>query len=331
VIAPVSNPTLRTLIEWHYLPFISGRAAESTLKDYRAALNAWDRFGQPLKPVEDLYGADFNRFAETASNAGKAPSTVDKWLRVFRAGCQFGLQEGLIDRLPVMRPLPVDEQVKWRPSLDELSRLYRACRVAKWPDRAGGPAVWWRAFLVLSYVGALRRSDCINRLRWDQVMPDGIHGRRQKRKRLTFIPMLPCVRKHLDGLEREAGSAFILPAPSGPRQFRETQNAIGQAAGFSWTPHAIKRAGTDGWYDADPSATAAHIISHARLSVTIRSYLDRVKVLKTHAPALPIPEAFGKERVVPKRDDAGEFLKMYRRLSAADREAVRSIAERLVS
>jgi hypothetical protein len=326
---------MRALVEGHYLPFIRVRAAESTLKDYRAALSAWDRFGQPQKPIDELYGADFNRFAELALSDGKSASTVDKWLRVYRAGCQFGLQEGLIDRLPVMRPVPVDEQVKWRPSLDELSRLYRACRVAKWPDRAGGPVLWWRAFLVLSYVGALRRSDCINRLRWDQVQADGIHGRRQKRKRLTFIPMLPCVQKHLDGLEREPGSAFILPCPGGARQFREAQNAIGQAAGIEWTPHAIKRAGTDGWFDADPSATAAHIISHARLSVTIRSYLDRVKVLKTHAPNLPIPEAFGKATETPagkpKRDDAGEFLRMYRKLSAADREAVRSIAERLVS
>lgn len=328
MIAPVA-PTLRTLAERHYLPFIAERAAAATLADYRAALNAWDAFGQPTTSVDSLYGADFNRFAKSATNAGKYPATIGKWFRVYRAVCQFAYQEGIIDRLPVMRPLPVDEQIKWRPSLDELSRLYRSCEVARWPDRCGGPALWWRTFLVLAYVGALRRSDCINRLRWDQVQDDGIHGRRLKRKRLVFVPMLPCVRKHLDALTPEPGSAFVLPCPIGPRQFRETQNAIGEAAGIAWTPHAIKRAGTDAWYQADPSATCAHIVGHARMSVTIRSYLDRVMVLKTHAPNLPVPEAFGKQKRKPDADQ--QFLGLLRRLSAADREAVRSIAERLVS
>lgn len=65
------------------------------------------------------------------------------------------------------------------------------------------------------------------------------------------------------------------------------------------------------------------------MSVTIRSYLDRVKVLKTHAGSLPIPEAFGPGTA--KKPAGDSFLALYKRLSAADREAVRSIAERLVS
>lgn len=329
MIAPAPrSPTLRTLFERHYLPFIAGQASVGTVKDYRAALNAWGSFGQPDKSIDDLYGADFNRFCTAAVKAGKSPATIDKWLRVYRAGCQFGLQEGLIDRVPVMRPLPIDEQIKWRPTLDELGKLYRACRVAKWPDRAGGPVVWWRTFLVLTYVGALRRSDTINRLRWDQVQADGIHGRRQKRKRLTFVPMIPCVRKHLDMLTRE--SAFILPCPVGPRQFKEAQDAIGKAAGIDWTPHCIKRTATDEWFQADKSGTAGHIISHSRQSVTIRSYLDRVRWLTTVAPQLAIPKAFG-DAVKRKPDSDQQFLGLLKRLSAKDREAVRSIAERLVS
>lgn len=328
MIAPAS-PTIRALFEQHYLPFVAGRAAEGTIKDYRAAIHAWDRFGQPSSRLDSLYGADFNRFCESAIAAGKSPATIDKWLRVYRSGCQFALQEGLIDRVPVMRPVPVDEQIKWRPTLSELSRLYRSCRVATWPDRAGGPVVWWRAFLVLTYVGALRRSDCISRLRWDQVQPDGIHGRRQKRKRLTFIPMLPCVRAHIDSLKQDG--AFILPAPNAPRKFKEMQDAIGQAAGIHWTPHAIKRTATDEWFQADKSGTAGHIISHSRQSVTIRSYLDRVRWLTTVSADLAIPEAFG-GAVKPRQDTAeAAFLRMFRRLSEKDREAVTSIAERLVS
>lgn len=319
MIAPAR--TLRLLYEQHYEPFIASRAADGTLKDYRAALRAWDRYGKPLEPVENLYGADFNTFCARAVSE-RSPATIDKWLRVYRAVCQFALQEGIIDRLPVMRPLPIDEQIKWRPSPGELSRLYRACRVAQWPDRAGGPVKWWRAFLVLCYVGALRRSDCINRLQWDQVQDDGIHGRRHKRKRLVFVPMLPCVRRHLDSLEREP--TFILPCPGGQRQFKAAQDAIGEAAGIAWTPHAIKRSGTDAWYEADPSATCAHIVGHARQSVTIRSYLDRVKVLTTHAPNLPIPEAFGPK---PKRDVDAEFLRRYRELSASQKKALAALVE----
>lgn len=329
MIAPAQCLTLRTLVERHYLPFIDGRASAGTLADYRAALNAWQSFGKPASDASQLYGADFNAFVKSAADSGKAPHTINKWLRVYRAAFRFAFDEGLVCRVPVMRPVACDEQIKWRPTLDELSRLHRACRVAKWPDRAGGPVVWWRAFLVLSYVGALRRSDVLNRLRWDQVQPDGIHGRRQKRKRLTFVPMLACVRSHLDALTPEAGSKYILPCPSGPRQFRVAMEAVGDAAGIPEfhenKTHAIKRTATDEWFQADPSGTAGHIISHARQSVTIRSYLDRVRWLTTVAPNLAIPEAFGKQ---PQRDDDAAFLAMFKRLSAKDRESVRAIAER---
>lgn len=326
MIAPAENLNLRALFERHYLPFLQDSASSLTLADYRAAVNAWDRFGQPSKSIDSLYGADFKSFAKCAEEAGRKRPTIDKWFRVYRAAFTFGMHEGIVDRVPVMRPLPIDEQIKWRPTLAELSKLYRACRVAKWPDRAGGPVVWWRTFLVLTYVGALRRSDCINKLRWDQVQDDGIHGRRQKRKRLVFVPMLDCVRKHLDELPRE--SVFILPCPGGQRQFKAAQDEIGKAAGIQWTPHCVKRTATDEWFQADKSGTAGHIISHARQSVTIRSYLDRVRWLTTVAPQLAIPEAFGEGKVVKPKDD---FLRLYARLSAKDREAVRSIAERLVS
>lgn len=281
-----------------YFEFIQSDSSSSrrTIDEYRYALNAWERFGNgaALKPISDLKSVDFSRWKNQVGDA-HAPATKNKHIRAFRAVLHWCEGDGLIERVPQIRSVPEPEQCKWRPSLQQLGDLYRAVSDVqpRWPFRFPDKVVWWQAFIVLGTVGALRKSE-LGLMRKEHVTEDGIEIRTLKRKRLTIVCGLPCVVRHVNRLIRSGYDTDprLLPwSPGAKKQMMEQYKAIGEAAGCpEFTPHSLKRAGVDLWFDVNE--TCGKIVGHKPGGTAMRIYLHRRNYLLKHASELTLPPEF---------------------------------------
>ncbi|MFV0443870.1 MAG: tyrosine-type recombinase/integrase [Planctomycetaceae bacterium] len=279
--------TLAKAFETIYLPFIEATVAPMTITTYRAALRSWDRYGSPKRDVRHLAASDFGRFVSVYEK-DHAPASVNGCLRHFRAILRFLHSEGIVDRIPQLRPVRVPEVVKPRPTFEQVGQLYAAIREAevswRWPE-------WWETFIVLAFVGGLRLSE-LRALRWDDITDDGIELHRPKTARLTFVPPVPVVDAHLAMLRETVYEvdSRVLPAPGGSRQFYAEAKRIGDKAGIDWSPHALRRASVDNWTATD--TLAGQIVGHSTLHVAFRHYLDKRAYLAKVAERLPIPSEF---------------------------------------
>lgn len=297
MVAPVL--TLRRAWEDHYRPFIEPEDAEQTIRCCESAVRAWERWGPAALDVRTARAQDWSEFKRTMLSAPRSPATVNHYLRDHRAILRFCAGEGVLSRVPEIRPVTEPEQVKWRPSLPEIGRLFSAVADAgvTWPLGPEGFAVdWWQTFIVWCYVGAFRHQEA-RRVRDVDCTPDGVELYAPKTKRLSFAPALPCVVRQVERMRRwqRPGNPFLMSCGNGHRQFDAARDLIGLAAGFAWRPHGLKRASVDAWFKVDP--TAGTIVGHGRKSTAVRHYLDRKSYLMSLAHKLAIPPEFsGPER-----------------------------------
>ena len=291
MIAP--SLTLRRAWEDHYRPFVEPDCADQTLRCYENAVRAWERMGSAHLPLTSLRATHFSLFKQEALK-DRSPATVNRWFREMRAIFRFAQSEGLVDRVPTMRPAVVPEYVKWRPTLEQLGRLYSSVTASgvTWPSGSHEHAVdWWQSLIVWNYVGALRMSE-FRTIRDVDCTADGIEWHAPKTQRLQFVAGLPCVMRQVRRMRlwMSPGQAFVTSAPGGHRQFDAARDLIGEAAGFRWWPHGLKRASVDAWHGVDP--TAGTIVGHGRKSTACRHYLDRKAYLLKLMHKLPLPPEF---------------------------------------
>lgn len=290
--------TLRRAWEDHYRPFIEPDSAEQTIRCYETTVKAWERWGSAALPLCSMRAQDFSDFKRRVLGVPRAAATLNRYLREMRAILNFMASEGHIDRVPQLRPTTEPEQCKERPTPDQVGQLFAAVRAAdlRWPIGPPGFAIdWWQSFIVWGYVGAFRKSE-LRLLTMDHVTEDGIEFLTGKAKRLQFAPAFPCVVRQVHRMRAwlTPGRSQLLSGGHGGRQFRMARDAIGEAVGFEWRPHGLKRASIDAWFAT--SETAGIIVSHGRKSTAVRNYLDRKKWLMKVASRFEIPQEFADDR-----------------------------------
>jgi site-specific recombinase XerD len=80
--------TLALAFERHYLPFIGGNAAHSTVSNYRYTIKVWEDSGRASLDLRRLRSSDFSAFRDEMLRTRK-PATVNRYLREIRAIVRF--------------------------------------------------------------------------------------------------------------------------------------------------------------------------------------------------------------------------------------------------
>lgn len=263
-----SSQALRRLFEQIVEPELTRRkCCRNTIAEYRTALDHWEawasyRLSTPVAPVTSADLADFRNYL---LGKGLRPRTANKHAgNLIGAIVRKAATAGYLDAAPVYEPEPEERAAaKHYFSYEQLSALYRACKVATWPARPEcDPVTAWRAAVVLYTNYGFRTQELIayegqmdaSRLRWRNVTwdeltprPDGMarceYGwlsyvpRKQRRHKPQplHLPLNACTHKHL----RRLWSADVSPDepvfawPLCSRSFYGQWDAIVQAAGIA--------------------------------------------------------------------------------------------------
>jgi hypothetical protein len=202
--------------------------AESTLRKYRLAVRRFEEWAakeSPTQPLLEQITADtltrWRAWLLMTLPGDNRELNANGHVQRLEGILRWAAQGGRIDSAPHIRQLPARSAAgRLYLQYDELSRIYDACVVARWPvlKRDGGPlpyhpATYWRAALVLFFNYGFRTSELVAYrsthcpLGWDQVTEaeetPGQDGR--ARSRHGWLWYLPAKQK------RKKGEPLVLP------------------------------------------------------------------------------------------------------------------------
>lgn len=293
-------------------------------------LNRWERFrcGTDVEQIDTRHFVRFRqRCVESGLSHDSIEGTVGTVLQVLRTLHRAGL-------LPTV-PWPGARlkkrcMPKWVPTVEEIGRCYAHADAAIWPTYMD-PGQFWRTFYVVQLWIGLRRNDTLFRLRRDMCAEDGIRCQAQKTGRVHIFPMHQLVWRHLRAMP---DTERVFQIGKCLKQVRRELDRISDAAGVTprVQPQAMRRASITLWEEC---AGAGRIIHGCAADVVSNHYLA---IRKPPRVLLDGVERFiWPEQMLTEEDRNREkfgtrrFLRTWKKLSERDREAVRSIAERLVS
>lgn len=224
-----------------------------------------------------------------------------------RHGKPFAL--GLIDECPRAQPARETEPDPVTATLTEISEIYLACEVARWPREAttGVPAPdIWRALVVFLFNVGCRRSDF---LAIDKTQVDwprqALLLRQRKTGKARWLPLNETTLSHLARIGECTGPR-LFPFPDNLRTLYRTWAAIQQAAEISvprgsvscrrqvYGFHELRKTCLTEYFAVNERA-AQEMGGHSQLLTTLRHYVSTARrdgVARSASEALPQPEAF---------------------------------------
>lgn len=263
---------------------------------------------------------------------GRSTLTVNNYLRTLSTILSAGLDSGAIDRAPKIRRLKARKAArKIVLSYEHVDCIYRACEVAKWPNRDQSrerlldPVAQWRAAIVMFFVFGFRTQELIRYQSWKRSLSwqnltasslsPGLSEAVNAHGWLTYVPQkqegakpeplylaLPeLVALHLRSIrptECVAGSLF--PWPLSEEKFRSTWRSILIAAGVRpkfesgadrYLLKHFRKTATT-WHNYHEPGIAPHIIGHADRSVSDAHYNNPELATTRALQKFPMPESF---------------------------------------
>ena len=233
--------------------------------------------------------AEFRRWGlERPLSPTSIESNVSTILTILRHARRFKLLVELPDRgRSLRRPPPKIEQ----PTIDDIQKLYAVAHVAKWPRRIHvTPAIFWRAWIVVSYFTALRLSDML-RLDWSMLSEeDGtLTVDAEKTGKRHEIPIHPVLFAHLKMMHGPLDRIF--PVGTSLNQLRRELRRMSEAAGVRYaSPQMFRRLAATEWERARHGA--GQYIQGSTLRNSSRFYIDTTELLRKALDDLRVPEAF---------------------------------------
>jgi hypothetical protein len=306
------------------------RQSDSTARNNLSRLARWKRLSGDPK-VDDISSETFSRYRKTIIDAHLSPDTAETDIGVVLTALRHCKRFGAIPDVPWSgMPLKKRSTPKWVPTLEQIGRCYASADAAVWPTYMD-PGQFWRTFYVVQLWSGLRRNDTLFRLNREMCAEDAIRCQAQKTGKVHIFPMHPVVWRHLQLMP---DTERVFQVGKSLKQIRRELDRISDAAGVSprIQPQAMRRAAITAWEEC---AGAGRIIHGCASDVVSNHYLA---VRKPPRMLLDGVDRFvWPEEMLTDADRAKkklgtlQFLRTWRRLSEKDREAVRSIAERLVS
>lgn len=308
--------TLRQLYERSVEPGLEKR---STVLQYRNALNHWERLtSNPT--IDAISRSTLRHFREELQQSPriKSVNTVNKVLRHLEpilhraapAGPGNPDGEGLIDSWVSLKPLPRKKSKRRVMPLEDLSRVYWACRVARWPQNTQVPApLLWQAAFALAYNLGARTVDLFG-LTWDDVhdSPECPHDEvalanpwgwitftprktAGEKPEPLILPMNQVVRAHLDAIRGPRRRVF--PITKSVRKLHETRRLIQAEAGIAvpYTFQELRKTCNVQCKRIDRQLGPA-MLGHAARGVNAEHYSNDLHLLQAGVQRLPQPEAF---------------------------------------
>ena len=153
-----------------------GRTA-ATIAEYRRYLDRWDDWCKcgctslALGDIDRQSLLDYRTYVRRIHKCGNG--ALNKHVGAIQTVLRMAVEHKLLGAVPTLPPLAHRRAArKLYLSYDELGRLYDACDLATWPREncrgeplARGPAVQWRAAIVLWFNYGFRTQELVSRLR----------------------------------------------------------------------------------------------------------------------------------------------------------------------
>ncbi|GAB4135583.1 MAG: hypothetical protein Tsb009_01960 [Planctomycetaceae bacterium] len=294
---PDSKLRLRQAFEKHY-DFSELKAG--TIAHMNAALKYWATVTEN-PPVGEITDETMAKFRAGGEDYGIVNRTVNGYWRSIRAilrrlgpaftGNPTGL--GIIDRVPYMKPLKVSRKLPRRVSLDELSKFYIACNIARSPKMADcPPAEFWRALIVLAYFTGLRKGDLFQ-LRWSDfnLRDKEIHFTAEKTGKEAIYPLHDVAIEHVQRIRTGCERLFPTTIQRGGDYTKHWREILDRADGKRFTLHDIRRTAAS---EAERvcKGMGSVLLQHRPLDVTGVSYLNETEELREVVEKMRVPLAF---------------------------------------
>lgn len=273
---------------------------------YEQSVRDWERHVPENPPIGEVTNALLAKLRASLLAQGYSPATINRiWRglrRIFRrVGPQvYGnpMGEGLLERVPHMRPVP---QVYRRPrvvSFGELDALYAACPAAPVPSllqfRREERTWLWRALLVVAYNLGPRFADLF------ALTPENVDWRgarlRYKAQKTGFeldLPLNRTVRRHLAAIAPASARHGRLFGMAGRKQIYLGFAALRHVAGIDMDVsfHDLRRT-CQSEFDAVLPGLGDWFLGHMPRDVGGRYYRNLDKPAKEAAEKLPQPPSF---------------------------------------
>lgn len=296
----------------------------------RHHLARWERF-RCGSAVDRIDTKTFVRFRNRCLTAGLAHDSIENTVGTVLQVLRTLHRAGLLPSVPWPGArLKKRSSPKWVPSTEEIGRCYAHADAAIWPTYME-PGQFWRTYFAVQLWCGLRRNDILFRLNRDMCMEDAIRCQAQKTGRVHIFPMHAVVWRHLKLMP---DTERVFQVGKCLKQVRRELDRISDAAGVAprVQPQAMRRASITLWEEA---AGAGRIVHGCAADVVSNHYLavrHPPRLLLDGAERFAWPDEMITDADRQRRQlGTLQFLRTWRKLSEKDREAVRSIAERLVS
>lgn len=191
------------------LPDYERTHAPGTLKEYRNALNHWERLTTD-PDLRDIGVAHLVLFRDGLVAEGLRPASVNKVWRHVRAILQQASDDGIIRKVPMIARRSSLRLMDAAPKMqreciteDELSLLWRECRRATYPQTCVPAPKLWRVALVLFWFYGVRTRDLFD-LRWENVLWNDrlVRFKAHKTRKVQGLPLNAVVIEHLQSLRK---------------------------------------------------------------------------------------------------------------------------------
>lgn len=315
---PDAKLTLREAFEKHY---DKDELVEATLRRFDEALRKWERFtnNPTIGRTADKTVAQFR---QECLDRGYSPATIrSNWSMLRSIFRKVGPREtrnpgalNIIKAVPWMKPVKFVRKLPRRVNLDLISKLYVACRYARFP-RTDVPAPdLWRALIVTCFCTGLRKDDLLT-LKPEQIdlengTADVLAGKTRKQ---DLFPLHSVVVEHLKriwnpyadrvfrGVLRRGGRFYV--------QWDDLMEAAGIPEEDRFSIHDLRRTGGSE-VDRVDRGLGKVFLQHAPRSVTDVSYINATEDLKDVIEQMRLPDGF---RAGPKMRDRAEHKRRQER------------------
>lgn len=278
-----SSLTMRTFAHTHYLPS-HPHISKSSRDNLRYALNRWETATEN-PAVSSVRPADLYSVVQSCSN--RSPHTARAYLTWIKILLRHAAQIDLIESVPRFPKIRCRRRLKPTPTLEDLGRMYAVATTAglTWPTFEP-PAVFWRRWLVVSYITGLRLADLMHNLKRECVRPEAVVLESQKSGKLLAVPRCHLLDANLGDAER------VFPVSNSPHLIRRELRKLSEAATASVkvTPHGLRRLSITEWSAA--SESAGRIVHGCGVSGVMASYVNVLRPLERARPDLEIPAEF---------------------------------------
>lgn len=152
--------TLTALFEQAYRPRRLPGGSPNTIRLYVFAIRAFAKFLRRAPIVQDLDADTLATFLSAYHDAGHAPRSVNALRDRLMALARYATDKRLLPEVPDVLPWPEPRRLPKAYTLDQVSRLLSACRVAR-GEVCGLPAgCYWSAVTLVFYYTGIRASAC---------------------------------------------------------------------------------------------------------------------------------------------------------------------------